>query len=241
MNLRTLSLGEFRRELKRRNVVRACVVYVVACWGLLQVSDIIFHSLGFDEALVSRILLEAAILGFPLVAVFSWFFEVSSAGIKRTAPFVERRFLGNIAPLNERRNDAAAHRRPEQAYDWILEIESGPLAGQRYGLDGSIVVGRSTECDLTIPVPRISRQHARFTVSGDRLLLEDLNSANGTAVNGARIQSPVSLNHQDKVEILEVVIRIRENLAHFHAQESTLLHDTTLQKQDRSPGNLIKS
>jgi hypothetical protein len=236
-----MSLGVFRRELKRRNVVRACVVYVVACWGLLQVSDIICQSLGFDEAFVSRILLEAAILGFPVAAVFAWFFEVSSAGITRTLPFMERRFLGNIAPLEERRNQAAAQRRPEQTYDWILEIESGPLAGQRYGLEGSIVVGRSTECDLTIPVPRISRQHARFTVSGDKLLVEDLKSANGTAVNGTRINSAFSLSHQDKVEILDVIIRIKENLAHFHALDSTLLHDTTLQKQDRSPGNLIKS
>lgn len=239
-----MSLREFRRELKRRNVIRACVVYLVACFSVLQVSDIVCNSLGFDEALVSRILLEVAVVGFPLMAVFSWFFEVSSAGITRTSPFVERRFLGNIAPLEERRNEATPHRaasRLEQTYGWILEIESGPLSGQRYGLEGSIVVGRSTECDLTIPVPRISRQHARFTVCDDQLLLEDLNSSNGTAVNGTKIASTVSLNHQDKVEILDVVIRISENLAHFHTQDSTLLHDATLQKQHDPAGKLISS
>jgi FHA domain len=237
-----MSLGVFRRELKRRNVIRACVLYVVACWGVLQVSDIVGHSLGFDDAFVSRILLEASILGFPIAAIFSWFFEVSASGITRTPPFVERRFLGNITPLEERRREATGLRasgRPEQSYDWILEIESGPLSGQRYGLEGSIVVGRSTECDLTIPVPRISRQHARFTVSDGQLLLEDLNSANGTSVNGAKIRSTVNLDHRDKVEILEVMIRVKENLAHFQALDSTLLHDSTLHKQEKTRENPI--
>lgn len=115
------------------------------------------------------------------------------------------------------------------AYDGILEVETGPLAGQRYGLENSVVIGRCADCDLTIPIPRISRQHARFVVEGNKLLLEDLNCSNGTAVNGTRIKSIVSLHHQDKVELLEVTFKIKENMAHFHARDSTLLHDSTLQ------------
>ena len=70
------------------------------------------------------------------------------SGITRRAPFVERRVLDNIAPLDDRRKEGPSRgrrSRPESAYDWILEVESGPLAGQRYGLEGSVVIGRSAE------------------------------------------------------------------------------------------------
>jgi len=244
MSPRTISFGVARRELKRRKVVRACVFYLLACWGGLKSADVILSFLEFDPDLASQALLAAAIVGLPITAVFSWFYEISVSGITRRPPFVERRFLDNIAPLDDRRKEAPLRgrkSRAESAYDWILEVESGPLAGQRYGLEGSVVLGRSTECDLTIPVPRISRQHARFTVDGNKLLIEDLNSSNGTTVNGTKIDTVVSLNHQDKVGLLEVTFKIKENQAHFHAQDSTLLHDATPQAKIEPRRNTIES
>jgi len=223
-----------RREIKRRKIIRACILYVVVCWTVLQVTDITGNFLGFDKVVVSRILISIAVAGFPFVAVFSWFYSVSTSGITRTAPFVERRILNNIVPLNDRRKEAPPRgkpARPEDEYDWVLEFESGPLTGLRYGLDDVIVLGRSTDCDLTIPVPQISRQHARFTVEGDHLLLEDLGSANGTAVNGSRISSVVKLHHQDKVEILDVVMKIKERLARPRALDSTVWRDATIHRQ----------
>jgi hypothetical protein len=244
MNPQTKSFAVFQRELKRRKVVRACVVYLLACWGGLKSADVILTFLKFNPDLASHTVVMAAILGLPITAVFSWFYDVSMSGITRRAPFVERRVLDNIAPLDDRRKEGPARgrrSRPESAYDWILEVESGPLAGQRYGLEGSVVIGRSADCDLTIPVPRISRQHARFVVEGNKLLLEDLNSSNGTSVNGARIKSTVTLNHQDKIELLDVTFKIKENLAHFHAQDSTVLQDVTQQRTGESLGSAAKS
>ncbi len=230
MNPQALSFSVFRRELKRRKVLRACIVYLLACWGGLKSADVILSFFEFDPDLASQGLLGAAIVGLPVTAVVSWFYEISLAGIARRPPFVERRFLDNIAPLDDRRKEAplrGRRSRPEATYDWILDVESGPLAGHRYGLEGRVVVGRSTECDLTIPVPRISREHARFTVDGNTLLIEDLKSSNGTTVNGTKIDTIVSLNHQDTVRLLEVTFKIKENQAHFHAQDSTVLHDAT--------------
>jgi len=244
MNTQSNSFAVFRRELKRRKVVRACIVYLLACWGGLKSADVILTFLKFDPNLASHTLVGAAILGLPITAVFSWFYEVSLSGITRRSPFIERRVLDNIAPLDDRRKEAPSRGRrshPESSYDWILEVESGPLAGQRYGLEGSIVIGRSADCDLTIPVPRISRQHARFVVEGNKLLIEDLKSSNGTTVNGSRINSIVSLNHQDKVQLLEVTFKIKENLAHFHAQDSTLLQDVTQQRSGEMLGSTAKS
>jgi hypothetical protein len=244
MTSQTISFAVFRRELKRRKVLRACIVYLLACWGGLKSADVILTFLKFDPDLASHTVVMAAIIGLPITAVFSWFYEVSLAGITRRPGFVERRVLDNIAPLDDRRKEGPTRgrrSRPESAYDWILEVETGPLAGQRYGLEGSVVIGRSADCDLTIPVPRISRQHARFVVEGNKLLLEDLNSSNGTSVNGIRITSVVSLNHQDKVELLDVTFKIKENLAHFHAQDATVLHDVTQQRSHETLGSAAKS
>lgn len=50
----------------------------------------------------------------------------------------------------------------------------------------SLVVGRSGECDLVLPLDEVSRKHARFVRSDDRYEVHDLGSVNGTLVNGHR-------------------------------------------------------
>ncbi len=223
-----------RREVQRRKILRACLLYLVVCWTMLQVTDITGNFMGFDKVLVSRIVMAIQVALFPFVAVFSWFYSITASGITRTQPFVERRILQNIAPLDDRRKEAPPRGNParnEATYGWILEVETGPLAGQRYGVDSDIEIGRATDCDLTIPVTQISRHHAKFIVEGNYLLIEDLGSSNGTKVNGNRISSRVKLNHQDKVEILDVIIRVKEGLARPRSLDSTVWRDATVLKQ----------
>ena len=43
----------------------------------------------------------------------------------------------------------------------------------------------------------VSRRHARVSVEGDRALLEDLESRNGTFLNGRRVESPTPLHDGD--------------------------------------------
>lgn len=52
---------------------------------------------------------------------------------------------------------------------------------------GNIVVGRSRDCDIVIRDQTVSGRHARLTWSGDRIVVEDLSSANGTFVDDKRI------------------------------------------------------
>lgn len=69
-------------ELKRRNVIRMGVLYAVAGWLLLQVADILFGLLdvpGWGLRLVLGLLL----LGFPLMLIFSWVYEMTPEGLKR--------------------------------------------------------------------------------------------------------------------------------------------------------------
>ena len=70
-------------ELQRRRVFRTAALYIVGAWLLLQVADVVFPALDVPERAV-RYVLFGALLGFPAVLVFGWFFDVSAHGISRT-------------------------------------------------------------------------------------------------------------------------------------------------------------
>ncbi len=63
-------------ELKRRNVVKAAVLYIVSSWLILQVADVLFDALELPSTWL-RLVLAILILGLPLTLVFSWVYEMS--------------------------------------------------------------------------------------------------------------------------------------------------------------------
>jgi TolB-like protein len=72
----------FFEELRRRNVARIAVLYVVASWLILQVADVLFDALELPSSW-TRLVLALLILGFPLALIFSWIFELTPEGLKR--------------------------------------------------------------------------------------------------------------------------------------------------------------
>ncbi len=72
--------------------------------------------------------------------------------------------------------------------DWALRTESDLLESQFYPLLPKTVVGRDPECDLAIDCGTLSRQHAEISIEDDYLQVRDLKSANGTFLNGRRIE-----------------------------------------------------
>lgn len=72
---------------------------------------------------------------------------------------------------------------------WCVDVDKGPrnLRGLHVDMLGPVVVGRSQSSDIVINEPFVSSTHARFTLQGPALVLEDLNSTNGTLVNNRRI------------------------------------------------------
>jgi len=75
--------GSFFGELRRRNVIRVALVYVVVSWVLMQIGDVMFPALRLPEWTTSM-LVAFLILGFPVAMVFAWAYEVTPDGIKRT-------------------------------------------------------------------------------------------------------------------------------------------------------------
>ncbi len=72
----------FFQELKRRNVFRVGIAYLVVAWLVVQVADVMIDNIGAPEWLFSSILMVLGI-GFPVVLVFAWAFELTPEGIKR--------------------------------------------------------------------------------------------------------------------------------------------------------------
>jgi pSer/pThr/pTyr-binding forkhead associated (FHA) protein len=55
----------------------------------------------------------------------------------------------------------------------------------------ALVIGRSVACDLTLSDPTVSRWHAELIRDGDRWIVRDMGSTNGTRVNGWRVRRAV--------------------------------------------------
>lgn len=69
-----------------------------------------------------------------------------------------------------------------------LVVADGVLKGRHFALPpGTTRVGRAANNDIAIDAPSISGNHAEIVADGSGLILRDLNSTNGTHVNGARI------------------------------------------------------
>jgi adenylate cyclase len=78
-----MKIDNFFSELKRRNVYKVAVAYIVAGWALSQGIAQVFPVFDVPNWAIRAIVL-LIILGFPIAIVFAWFFEITPEGIKRT-------------------------------------------------------------------------------------------------------------------------------------------------------------
>lgn len=83
----------------------------------------------------------------------------------------------------------------------LLVGQAGPLDGQRWALRSLVIVGRDFSCDIVVADRQVSRQHAKFTITPNGVLLEDLGSKNGTHRNGTPISDSALLQDGDVIQI----------------------------------------
>jgi DNA-binding winged helix-turn-helix (wHTH) protein len=75
--------------------------------------------------------------------------------------------------------------------------------------DGEHIAGRDPECSLVIDGTTVSRRHARITVAHGAATIEDLESTNGTHVNGTRISAPTRIAPGDEFCLGSELLRVR--------------------------------
>ena len=72
----------FFDELKRRNVFRVGIAYVIVAWLLLQVADVVLNNIE-APAWVFQAILLLLVIGLPMTSIFAWAFELTPEGIKK--------------------------------------------------------------------------------------------------------------------------------------------------------------
>ncbi|HEX2660741.1 MAG TPA: FHA domain-containing protein, partial [Polyangia bacterium] len=88
----------------------------------------------------------------------------------------------------------------------------GPKRGVRLELVGQAVIGRSSSAALQLIDGKVSREHCRLTVEGERVTVEDLGSQNGTFVNGERVRGPRLLARGDELAIGDSLLLLDPDL-----------------------------
>ncbi len=88
-------------ELKRRNVLRMAVLYLVAAWLIAQVAEVIVTLAALPEW-VGQLLLVLLAIGFPIALVLSWFYELTPEGISLEQDSVA---VASAEPVSRRRFD----------------------------------------------------------------------------------------------------------------------------------------
>ena len=72
-------------ELKRRRVIRVSIAYIVVCWVILQVADVVFPAIPLPGWSM-RVVLVVLVLAFPVVLLIAWIFQAEPRGTLRREP-----------------------------------------------------------------------------------------------------------------------------------------------------------
>jgi pSer/pThr/pTyr-binding forkhead associated (FHA) protein len=99
--------------------------------------------------------------------------------------------------------------RADRTMNYELHVVKGRSATTALKLtDGETSVGRHNACAIRIKSSQVSRRHCEISQKNDKLIVRDLNSSNGTIVNGKRIKEVSILQDGDELTIGGVVLRI---------------------------------
>lgn len=113
------------------------------------------------------------------------------------------------------------------ASDLALRAADGTV----YPLAGVTVIGREADCQIVLEDSRVSRYHTRLTLRNNgSVLVEDLNSSNGTFINGLRLQTPRTLALGDELRLHDIALRLTSTRT--DNSDATVLASTVLGRPD---------
>ena len=135
-------------ELKRRNVIRVALLYLVAGWVILQVAELLFDVLKLPDW-TSRLVLGLLMLGFPLALIFSWVYELTPEGLKREHEVDRNQSI-----------TATTSRKLDMVVGALLVVAIGMLAFDRYA-DRERITSGTVESRTATPTAAVAPPRAR--------------------------------------------------------------------------------
>jgi adenylate cyclase len=200
-------MGKLITELRKRNVFKIAVVYLIAAWAVMQVADIMFPALDLPAWSV-KLVAALLIIGFPACLIMAWVFEVTPDGLRR-----------------ERRRNFRSPRQPETdlPHDKSIAIlpfvdlsEAGDQAYFSDGLTEELLNVLSRAGDL-----RISSRTSCFAFKGREL---DVRNIAGR-LNVAYVLEGSVRRSKDRIRMTAQLIRAETDSHVWSATYDRVLND----------------
>lgn len=91
-----------------------------------------------------------------------------------------------------------------------IEVIGGPADGKEFLISKTSFIGRETTCEVAIAEDRfISKKHAVLRMTNAGYHLEDLDSTNGSFIDGIQVHKPMLLNHNQIFKVGTTLLQIR--------------------------------
>jgi hypothetical protein len=172
------------KELNRRGVIRALLAYAVVIWlaatGLVD----LFPAVGFPEWSI-RLFLVTAVAATPLVAFLAWRYNLTFKGVLRDPEDV-------VVPRDTVARSNSPTRRSTHRQDTAVGVvlatwrtTEGELCEREF--QSEFIVGRDFRADVRMNDDRVSRRHLRVYPVNNEWHVKDLDSLNGSFVDGQSI------------------------------------------------------
>lgn len=155
--------------------------------------------------LVIKLAFLALLWIFVLAAVRTVRLDIFGQRVPRAARKSARTSARAAAPPVVPRSGKVKGRAPRE-----LLVTAGALAGTKVKLGGNpITLGRDAGSTLVLTDDYVSNHHARIFPSGERWLVEDLGSTNGTYLGDAKVTGPTPLGLGAQVRVGRTVVELR--------------------------------
>ena len=175
---------KFAGELFRRKVVRVIAAYVAIFWALMLGIAQLAPLIGLSNFAL-QILMLVGTAAIPVLAFFSWKYDIVPPQLIRDPKDVEATNPGlSWATLRHDTQNAGY-----VLLKWCLEGE----AAREKRFFKPIAIGREPNNDIELPDQRVSRHHAVIWAEQGIWRIRDLDSANGTFIDHARVSGAATL------------------------------------------------
>jgi len=207
-------------ELKRRNVIKVSLAYIVAAWVIMQVGDIILDNIA-APGWIFQVLLLFLLLGFPFAAILAWAFELTPAGLKRENEVPRDGPLVEPATPPESTTAAADPQKPGQIDKSIAVlpfVNMSEDASNEYFSDG--ISEELLNLLAKVPELRVAAQTSSFSLKGKELQISEV----GEILKVAHVLEGSVRKSGSRLRITAQLIQVKDG---YHLWSET--YDRTLE------------
>ncbi|HEY3546987.1 MAG TPA: FHA domain-containing protein [Propionicimonas sp.] len=159
---------------------------------------------------------ELVVLGLKLgFLALLWLFILFTGNVIRTDLFGRKvpaaELIAQPAPgATPAPSQPRLSRRALRQLPHTLTVTHGKQAGLQLPLEGGVLIGRSSDCQLLLDDDYVSTRHARITLSAGGYQVEDLGSTNGTFINNQRLTQPTPFGPGDTLRIGRTLMSVEK-------------------------------